>query len=119
MLNTQIPTTGTPTATNGNNNKITTSYLDNGIITAQNNGKITVSQTTLPTHELINLKDTLGNLTTAFDDIATVVSMLLNGNFHKYQQESLLRLLQSHAFDYMELCENTADKLKECLGGAK
>lgn len=109
MLNTQIPT-----ATNGNN-KITSSYLDNG--TAQNHGKITVSQ--IPTHELINLKDTLGNLTTAFDDIATVVSMILNDNLSSHRQHALLRLLQSHAFDYMELCESTTDELKERLGGAK
>lgn len=108
MLNTQIPT-----ATNGNNIKNTSSYLDNG--------KITVSQTTLPTHELINLKDTLVNLTTAFDDIATVVSMLLNDDdeLSNHKQHALLRLLQSHAFDYMELCESTTDELKERLGGAK
>ncbi|MDO4896296.1 MAG: hypothetical protein Q3971_02940 [Moraxella sp.] len=114
MLNTQIPT-------NGNNIKNTSSYpnviLDNG--TAQNHGKITASQTTLPTDELINLKDTLDNPTTAFDDVATVATMLLNDELSSHKQHALLRLLQSHAYEHMGLCDSETYELKERLGGAR
>lgn len=71
----------------------------------------------LPALDLANTHDTFESLITAFDDIATVTGMLLNGNFHKHQQESLLRLVQSYAFEYMSLCESEQGDLGKYLKG--
>lgn len=71
----------------------------------------------LPTLDLAKAHDTFESLITAFDDIATVTGMLLKGNFHKHQQESLLRLVQSYAFEYMSLCESEQGDLGKYLKG--
>lgn len=95
MLNTKHPTTGNITAPTD----------------------VVNDTTTINAFDLVNIQGTFENLITAFDDIATVTALMLNGNLHNYQKEALLRLLQSHAYEYMNLCEGEYNYIDKHLAG--
>lgn len=111
----QNPTTGntiTPADTHA------TSYPN----VTPDDGKITVSSTdttAVATLDLANVQGTFKSLLVAFDDVSTIAGMLLRDNLPQYQQQVLLRLLQSHAFEYALLCENEHEVITKYLAGTR
>lgn len=70
------------------------------------NDKISVSA-----FDLINTQDTLNTLVTAFDDITTLIGMVIHDNLPKHKEQAILRVLQSHAYEYMTLCETEKQEM--------
>lgn len=105
MLNT-IPTT------NGNPATATTNTPSDNTITP-------ADTTTIDIFDLANVQGTFKSLLVAFDDISTIAGMLLRDNLPQYQQQVLLRLLQSHAFEYALLCENEHEVITKYLAGTR
>lgn len=87
--------------------------------TTATNGNTPNTTTAIPTLDLANVQGTFESLLTAFDDVATVAGMLLAGKLPQYQQQALLRLLQSHAFDYMTLCQDEHESITKHLAGTR
>ncbi|AWY20064.1 hypothetical protein LP123_05825 [Moraxella bovis] len=103
-----------------NNPKITLSQnTDNGIITAQNNGKITASNAIqIDPYDLSTKQGTLQSLQTCLDDIGIVLSLVIH-EANPTTARALARLMQIGAETWSDIAQSEIECLDEYLDGTQ